>query len=115
MKAINKNLIICVLASTVFLTATIPIVAHATEPSTEYSITEQSTESSVEQPTEPSTEPSTDMPFVQPTSDTDTLIQNYLTIFLMLFWYGSGLATLLSFIGYGVFKAISLININHIH
>lgn len=49
------------------------------------------------------------------TDDTDYtgIIQEYLTVFLSsAFWYGMLVTTLLSFIGYGVFKAFALININ---
>ena len=76
-----------------------------TEPSTE----EPSTES-------PSTEPSTEEPAPTPTPtpvDSDLPVDDYLTFFIQhAFWYGAELATLLSLVGYGVFKAISLININ---
>lgn len=69
------------------------------------------TEPSTEEPTEPSTE---EPPFVS--NDSDIPVNAYLDIFLQLsFWYGAELATLLSFIGYGVFKAISLLNINNKH
>ena len=71
------------------------------------------------EPTEPSTEePSTEepQPPFEPEIDGDIPVNTYLNIFLqMSFWYGAELATLLSFIGYGVFKAISLLNINNKH
>lgn len=72
------------------------------------------TEPSTEEPTEPSTE-EPQPPFV-PELDSDIPVNTYLNIFLqMSFWYGAELATLLSFVGYGVFKAISLLNINNKH
>lgn len=65
------------------------------------------------EPTEPSTE-EPQPPFVP--YDSDIPVNTYLDIFLqMSFWYGAELATLLSFVGYGVFKAISLLNINNKH
>ena len=63
-----------------------------------------------------STDPSTEepQPPFEPEIDGDIPVNTYLNIFLqMSFWYGAEFATLLSFIGYGVFKAISLLNINN--
>lgn len=66
------------------------------------------------EPTEPSTEEP--QPPFEPEIDGDIPVNTYLNIFLqMSFWYGAELATLLSFVGYGVFKAISLLNINNKH
>lgn len=65
-----------------------------------------------------STDPSTEepQPPFEPEIDSDIPVNTYLNIFLQLsFWYGAELSTLLSFVGYGVFKAISLLNINNKH
>ena len=86
----------------------------STEPGTEEPSTEPSTE-------EPSTEPSTENPSVEPsydlTEEQENLkdsTTNYLYTFLQVFMInGFILATLLSFIGYGVFKAFSLLNIHN--
>lgn len=92
------------------------------EPSTEPSTEEPSTEPSTEPGTEPSTEePSTEIPSVEPsydlTEEQENLkdsTTNYLYTFLQVFMInGFILATLLSFIGYGVFKAFSLLNIHN--
>lgn len=43
----------------------------------------------------------------------ENLVNDYLQFFISsVFWYGAELATLLSFLGYGVFKAVSLLSIN---
>lgn len=103
----KKKVFICVLASFIFIIFSIvPLTVHASDFKSDNS-------DLYEVSTEPSTEES-QPPFVP--NDSDIPVNTYLNIFLqMSFWYGAELATLLSFVGYGVFKAISLLNINNKH
>lgn len=69
---------------------------------------------------EPTEEPSTEEPSMEepttpdtPVIEGDYPIDTYLSLFISQgLWYGMEIATLMSFVGYGVFKALSLLNIN---